>query len=247
MNFKESLYLLRTLGIALWVILAVILFGTGAIIASFLDSRGNWPHIVARWWAQSILFVSRTKVTVQGLENIDPNKPYIYMPNHSSNFDIPVLLGHLPVQFRWLAKAELFKFPLFGYAMKRVGYISIDRSNRKSAFESLEQAAAAIRNGRSVLIFPEGTRSRDNRIQEFKKGGFVLAIKSGVPIVPVIIHGTWQIMAKTGITIRPGNVLLEILQPIDTTAYPLNRKERLMDDLRQRMIEAYEAGKAAGR
>jgi len=247
MNVKESLYLLRTLGIALWVILAVILFGTGAIIASFLDSRGNWPHIVARWWAKSILFVSRTKVNVRGLENIDPNKPYIFMPNHSSNFDIPVLLGHLPVQFRWLAKAELFKFPLFGYAMKRVGYISIDRSNRKSAFESLEKAATAIRNGRSVLIFPEGTRSRDNRIQEFKKGGFVLAIKSGVPIVPVIIHGTWQIMAKTGITIRPGNVLLEILQPIDTTAYPLNQKERLMDDLRRRMIDVYEAGKAAGR
>ncbi len=247
MNVRDSLYLLRTIGIALWVILAVILFGTAAIIASFLDSRGNWPHIVARWWAKSILFVSRTKVRIQGLEHIDPNKPYIFMPNHSSNFDIPVLLAHLPVQFRWLAKAELFRFPLFGYAMKRAGYISIDRSNRKSAFESLDQAAAAIRNGRSVMIFPEGTRSRDNRIQEFKKGGFVLAIKSGVPIVPVIIHGTWHIMAKTGITIRPGNVLLEILQPIDTTAYPLNQKDKLMDDLRRKMIEVYEAGKAAGR
>jgi 1-acyl-sn-glycerol-3-phosphate acyltransferase len=243
MNFKETLYLLRTIGIAFWVIIAVVLFGTATIIASFLDSKGIWPHIVARYWARSILFVSRTKVTIKGLENIDPDRPYIFMPNHSSNFDIPVLLSHLPVQFRWLAKAELFKFPLFGYAMKRAGYISIDRTNRRSAFESLDQAASAIRNGKSVMIFPEGTRSRDNQIHEFKKGGFVLAIKAGVPIVPIIIHGTWQIMAKTGITIRPGNVLLEILPPIDTSAYPMNQKDRLMTDLRQIMIQVFEAGK----
>jgi 1-acyl-sn-glycerol-3-phosphate acyltransferase len=243
MNFKETLYLLRTIGIAFWVIIAVVLFGTATIIASFLDSKGIWPHIVARYWARSILFVSRTKVTIKGLENIDPDRPYIFMPNHSSNFDIPVLLSHLPVQFRWLAKAELFKFPLFGYAMKRAGYISIDRTNRRSAFESLDQAASAIRNGKSVMIFPEGTRSRDNQIHEFKKGGFVLAIKAGVSIVPIIIHGTWQIMAKTGITIRPGNVLLEILPPIDTSAYPMNQKDRLMTDLRQIMIQVFEAGK----
>ncbi|WP_051327957.1 lysophospholipid acyltransferase family protein [Desulfatirhabdium butyrativorans] len=243
MNFKETLYLIRTIGIVFWVIIAVIIFGTGTIIASFIDGKGIWGHIVARYWARSILFVSRTKVTVKGLENIDPGRPYIFMPNHSSNFDIPVLLSHLPVQFRWLAKAELFKFPLFGYAMKRAGYISIDRTNRRSAFESLDQAAAAIRNGKSVMIFPEGTRSRDNQIHEFKKGGFVLAIKAGVPIVPIIIHGTWQIMAKTGITIRPGNVLLEILPPIDTSAYPMNQKDRLMADLRQIMIQVFEAGK----
>ena len=95
MNFKETLYLLRTIGIAFWVIIAVVLFGTATIIASFLDSKGIWPHIVARYWARSILFVSRTKVTIKGLENIDPDRPYIFMPNHSSNFDIPVLLSHL--------------------------------------------------------------------------------------------------------------------------------------------------------
>jgi 1-acyl-sn-glycerol-3-phosphate acyltransferase len=99
-------------------------------------------------------------------------------------------VGRLPVQFRWLAKAELFKIPIFGRAMRGVGYISIDRSNRKSAFESLKQAALTIRNGTSVLIFPEGTRSRDGRILPFKKGGFVLAVDAGVPVVPIIIKGT---------------------------------------------------------
>ena len=123
----------------------------------------HWGHI-------QILFVSRIKVTVKGISNIDPSKSYIFMPNHQSNFDIPVLLGCLPAQFRWLAKAELFRIPLFGRAMRGCGYISIDRSNRKSAFRSLQKAADTIRNGVSVLIFPEGTRSLDGKIRSFKKG-----------------------------------------------------------------------------
>ncbi len=243
MKWAEIFYPVRTLLIILYVILAVVIFGTLAILASFLDRKGNWPHIVARCWARSILFVSRIQVEIRGLSRIDLNRPYIYMPNHISNFDIPVLLAHLPVQFRWLAKAELFRFPLFGYAMKRAGYISIDRSNRKSAFESLEKAAEAIQNGKSVLIFPEGTRSRDNTIHEFKKGGFVLSIKSRVPIVPVIIHGTWDIMSKKGLMIRPGKVLLEILDPIPTTDYSIARKEELIHRLRSVMTEVFENGK----
>ncbi len=246
MKWSDLLWLIRTAGIILYVLLAIIVFGTMTIVASFLDQKGIWPHIVARYWARSILFVSRTRVQITGLSHIDPDRPYIFMPNHTSNFDIPVLLSHLPVQFRWLAKAELFKFPLFGYAMKRAGYISIDRSNRKSAFESLEQAAAAIRNGKSVMIFPEGTRSRDYTIHEFKKGGFVLAIKSGVPIVPVIIHGTWRIMSKNGLMIRPGNVLLEILEPIQTSEYTLPQKDQLIERLRAMMLNVFESGKKAG-
>jgi 1-acyl-sn-glycerol-3-phosphate acyltransferase len=246
MNWYSLLQSVRTAGILLYVILAIIVFGTATIVVSFLNHNGIWPHIVARYWARSILFVSRTRVHVTGLSHIDLQKPYIFMPNHTSNFDIPVLLSHLPVQFRWLAKAELFKFPLFGYAMKRAGYISIDRSNRKSAFESLEQAATAIRNGKSVMIFPEGTRSRDYTIHDFKKGGFVLAIKSGVPIVPVIIHGTWRIMSKNGLMIRPGNVILEILEPIQTSDYTLAQKDQLIDRLRMVMMRVFEDGKKAG-
>jgi 1-acyl-sn-glycerol-3-phosphate acyltransferase len=127
--------------------------------------------------------------------------------------------------------------------MKRVGYISIDRSNRKSAFESLSRAAQTIRNGRSVLIFPEGTRSRDQSIKEFKKGGFVLAVESGVPIVPIVIHGTWRIMSKNGLMIRPGNVTVEIFEPIETKDYSRHTKEELLERVRRVMVENFEKGK----
>ena len=162
------------------------------------------------------------------------------MSNHLSNFDIPVLLAYLPVQFRWLAKAELFKIPLFGYAMQRAGYISIDRSNFKSAVRSLKKAAKNIRDGVSVLIFPEGTRSQDCNIQQFKKGGFVLAVDSGVPIIPVIIHGTWPIMPKKRILVKPGNVVLEIAKPIKSSDYTRKSKEDLMEKVRNVLIESFE-------
>jgi len=165
------------------------------------------------------------------------------MSNHQSNFDIPVLLAYLPVQFRWLAKMELFRIPIFGFAMQRAGYISIDRSNRKAAILSLKRAAEIIRGGVSVLIFPEGTRSLDGEIQPFKSGGFILAVDSGVPIVPVIIHGTWPIMPKDRLRIRPGNVVLEIEKPVETSPYARRDKAALMEKVRQIITESHEKGK----
>ena len=244
MKISDLIYYFYTALIIIWVVVVIIIFGIAAIVVSFFDKKGNLAHIVARSWGQSILTASRIHVTVKGFSNIDPEKPYIFMPNHMSNVDIPVLLAHLKVQFRWLAKAELFRVPLFGFAMKRAGYISIDRSNRKSAFESLARAAQIIRNGRSVLIFPEGTRSRDQSIKPFKKGGFVLAVESGVPIVPIVIHGTWRIMSKNGLMIRPGDVTVEILEPIETLHYSRATKDELLERVRGVIIENFEKGKA---
>jgi len=164
------------------------------------------------------------------------------MSNHQSNFDIPVLLSHLNVQFRWLAKAELFHIPLFGVAMKRAGYISIDRKDRVSAIQSLQRAAEIIRDGVSVMIFPEGTRSRDGRIQPFKKGGFVLAIDSGAAIVPVVLHGTGHIMPKERLRILPGDVLIEIHEPIETSGYTQKNKDDLMKKVRHTICEAFKRG-----
>jgi 1-acyl-sn-glycerol-3-phosphate acyltransferase len=165
------------------------------------------------------------------------------MANHQSNFDIPVLLGHLTVQFRWLAKVELFKIPIFGRAMRKAGYISIDRYNRESAFESLKVAANKIKSGVSVLIFPEGTRSRDGKIQPFKKGGFVLAIDSGVPIVPVVINGTQPIMAKGKFRVNTGHVTMAIHKPIDTSAFTRKTKEALMESVRRVICDDFEIDK----
>jgi 1-acyl-sn-glycerol-3-phosphate acyltransferase len=162
------------------------------------------------------------------------------MPNHQSNFDIPVLLGCLPVQFRWLAKAELFKIPIFGRGMRGCGYISIDRSNRKSAFQSLTEAATKIRNGVSVLIFPEGTRSWDGKILPFKKGGFVLSVDAGVPIVPIVIFNTWSIMHKGTLLVRRRSVRMDILAPIPTSGYTRKTKDDLMDTVRSTIRNAFE-------
>ena len=146
-----------------WIILETFVLGLTAIVMSFFVRTRDPVHKVAILWAKLILFASRIKVSVNGLSNIDLSKSYIYMCNHQSNFDIPVLLSYLPVQFRWLAKAELFKIPIFGRGMRAAGYISIDRFNRASAFESLGEAAEKIKGGVSVMIFPEEAEAEKHR------------------------------------------------------------------------------------
>ncbi len=235
--------MIRTVFFIFWTILSTGILSYVAIVASLIDKKGEAPHLVARLWGRLLLLGAGVKVVVKNRENIDPNRSYIYMSNHQSNFDIPVLLAYLPVQFRWLAKVELFSIPVFGFAMRRAGYISIDRSDRKAAILSLNRAARIIRDGTSVLIFPEGTRSRDGNIRPFKSGGFILAIDSGVPIVPVIIHGTFPIMPKNRLRIRSGRVVLEIKEPVETASYVRNTKTELLEKIRQVITEAHEEGK----
>jgi len=232
--------MLLTYLIYAWIVFVTAIFAIAVLFASLIDSKGVNPHKIAGIWARSILFGSRIKVRIRGLSNIDLSRSYIFMLNHQSFYDIPVILGHLPVQFRWLAKHELFKIPLFGIAMRRAGYISINRTNRRSAFKSLKKAAHIIRSGVSVVIFPEGTRSPDGRILPFKKGGFVLAIQSRVPIVPVIIQGTSAIMTKKRKKIIPGEVLIEVRAPILTTDYTFKTKEALMNRVKTVISEPFE-------
>lgn len=235
--------MIRTLYITIWVCFATLVAGTVVIVLSFFVRSGDPLHKIARLWGRSILVVSRIKVSVKGMSHIDPSSPYIYMPNHQSNFDIPVLLGHLAVQFRWLAKMELFKIPIFGRAMRKAGYISINRYHRESAFKSLEAAAKKIKGGVSVLIFPEGTRSWDGKIQPFKKGGFVMAIDASVPIVPVVITGTREIMPKGKFRVYRGHVSMVIHKPIRTATYTRETKEELMESVRRVICDNLESSK----
>jgi 1-acyl-sn-glycerol-3-phosphate acyltransferase len=232
--------MLRTAAIIVWVVFETFVLCIVAILTSYFVRKKDPVHKIAITWAKLILFANRTKVTVNGLSNVDPSKSYIYMCNHQSNFDIPVLLGCLPVQFRWLAKAELFKIPMFGRGMRSAGYISIDRFNRQSAFESISEAAKKIRGGVSVMIFPEGTRSIDGKIRPFKKGGFVLALDARVPIIPVVLHGTRAIMPKGEIRINPGHVVMDILPPVDTTGYTRKTKDQLIEQVRNIICDAFE-------
>jgi 1-acyl-sn-glycerol-3-phosphate acyltransferase len=229
--------LVHTLVVYAWTVGATFIFGIAAILFGFFSRTGNSVHHVARLWAKSILWISGIPVQVVGSEHIEQDRSYIFMSNHQGSYDIPVLLSHLMVQFRWIAKAELFKIPIFGRGMRGAGYISIDRTNRKSAFKSLKRAAESIRHGKSVLVFPEGTRSMGGELLPFKKGGFVLAVDAGVPIIPIIVQGTHAIMAKDSLLIRRQPVRVDILPPLDTGAYNRKSKDDLMLHVRSIMME----------
>jgi 1-acyl-sn-glycerol-3-phosphate acyltransferase len=235
----KILYILHTILIFVWTVLITIVLGTTAILVSFFSKNGDAVHFVARAWGRSILWVSGIRVNVSGFDREWVKRPNIYMSNHQSNFDIPVLLSALPAQFRWLAKAELFKIPIFGSSMRGAGAISIDRSNRKSAFVSLKLAAKMIRSGTSVMIFPEGTRSTDGQLLPFKKGGFVLAVDAAVPIVPIVISGTHEIMPKGRLLIRRRTVRIDVGPPVQSSDYKRKTKDDLMSRVRNAMLEKH--------
>ena len=175
-----------------WLIFfcTTVILGTVAILLSLFDSSGNIPHLVARLWGKIQLATAGAKLRIQGLKNFDHKKSYIVVSNHQSAFDIFALLGYLPIQFRWTAKAELFRIPFLGWSMSRIGYVPIERDSPKKAYRSMLQAAEKVKRGVSVMIFPEGTRSPDGNLQPFKKGLFLVALKSQAPILPIAIRGT---------------------------------------------------------
>ena len=176
---------------------------------------GNFVHAIGSFWAGILVFLSGVKVDIKGVENIPP-PPFILMSNHKGAFDIPVLQAKLPIQYRWIARKGLFTIPVIGWAMRLAGYIPIDRANSKSAYRSIEEGAGRIKHGVSVLIFPEGGRNETDELLQFKRGGILLAEKSGVPIVPISIKGTEKIMPMHKYSIRGGAVKVRIGHAIET-------------------------------
>jgi 1-acyl-sn-glycerol-3-phosphate acyltransferase len=229
--------MLRSLLFYITLFLATVLCSTAAICAAFVSRGGNGSHLVGRLWSRIMLFASGVKVQVEGLDNINPQESYVFAANHQSQFDIFTILGHLPTQFRWLAKKELFRIPILGAAMKSAGYIPIDRNNRKEAFKSIDLAANRVREGTSVVIFPEGTRSLDGKLQPFKKGGFHLAIKSRRPIVPVSISGAFSILPKKGFRVRPQLVKVYVGEPVPTEGVTPQNRAWLISEIRRRIQE----------
>jgi len=236
--------MIRTVFIALWiVVITLVIAPVCAFLSVFWAQSGAFIHLLSRFWARTILLVSGVNVVVQGVAGIDRDETYVYMANHQSMYDIFVLFAHLPFQFRWLAKKELFRIPVMGYAMGKVGHISIDRSDRRSAHKSLIEAARKIAEGASVVIFPEGSRSRDGAIMPFKPGGFHLAVRSGRPIVPLVISGTREVMRKGRIRVSPGHVTISLNPPVDVHAYKKNKKA-LMDSVHSLMKQDLERVRA---
>ena len=214
----------------------VTLFSTLVLRSSAASVQG-----LAAWWARTICRAGGVTVSVEGTEQLEPEKPYIFAANHQSQFDIFALQGFLGVDFRWLAKKELFQVPIWGAAMRRAGYIPIDRSHGRQAIKSLDEAARKIAAGTSVIIFPEGTRSRDGSIQEFKAGALVLAIKSGVDLVPVAIRGTFEILPKGRLMMTPGKVRIHVGRPITTKNCSVKDKHELARILHDDVVQLFDA------
>jgi 1-acyl-sn-glycerol-3-phosphate acyltransferase len=210
-----------------------LILGFLAFVTYPFDREGRVVHHYARLWGKVALLANRVKVRVEGMEHLKGEGPYIFMSNHQGSYDIFALLGHLPFQFKWLAKKELFSIPFFGWTMAAAGYVSIDREGTRKTVQAMNEAAQKIRDGMSVVVFPEGSRSPDGSIQPFKKGGFTLAIKSRVPIIPIAINGSREIMPKGKLTTTFGEIRIRMGDPIDTHHYSLRDRRSLMEKVRE--------------
>jgi 1-acyl-sn-glycerol-3-phosphate acyltransferase len=211
----------------------------GSIVALFASFIGaEQAHAVAIFWGATCLRLAGGKIKVEGRENIPTDRAAIFMANHSSSFDIPALYAALPVQFRWLAKKELFAVPLFGMALKRIGYIPVERSDSRKALLALKAAAQRVKNGTPIIVFPEGTRSPDGNLLPFKGGGFIIAVQSGMPIVPVVISGTRNITPQGSLSVSAADVVIRILPPIETGGLKSSDRNALSDQVRQSIESA---------
>jgi 1-acyl-sn-glycerol-3-phosphate acyltransferase len=202
-------------------------------LAAYLNSRGNWVDHISRFWGRLNLALSGVSMFVSGNEFIDENQPYIVMANHESYYDVFALIGYLPLSLKWVMKTELRRIPIFGIACEKVGHIYVDRGNSEKARKSLKAAGEKIQAGFSVVIFPEGTRSPDGRLLRFKKGGFVMALEAGVPILPVTVVGGRKILPNKSLRILPGDMKLIIHKPIPVDEYTYETREKIVERVRK--------------
>lgn len=210
---------------------------TAGVIAAAAFSGPRTGNIIGKWWARLIAVATPIWVRCQGLDIIDPHRSYVVVSNHQSQYDIIVLYGWLGIDFKWVMKQELRRIPAIGISCERLGHIFIDRSDHAAAMASLQMAREKIRNGTSIVFFPEGTRSPQKEMLPFKKGAFRMALDLNLPLLPVSISGSRQVLPTRTIDIFPGPVTLTIHPPIDTAAYGEQQLTELMADTR-RVIES---------
>lgn len=228
----------------LFLCIALITSILGAVLmpASYIFPGGWRTYWIGTLWARIILRLSCISIAVNGRHHIDPRRSYIVMSNHQSHYDVLALVTTLPLQLRWVIKKELRTIPVFGLGCERLGHIYIDRSNPEKARQSLKTAEDKIRNGASITFFPEGTRSPDGNLLPFKKGGFVIALATQTPILPVTITGSRRILPKKSLRVVPGKITVMIHEPVSISRYTNDTKESLIKHVRS----CIEAGRKAG-
>jgi len=230
------IYAVRYLLVALYT----ILWGAAGCVAAPFDRDGRAIVWVGRQWVRWILWTCGIRVEVEGLENVPRDRPCVYMSNHQSVFDIAAIIATLPVSWRFVAKRELTWVPFFGWALALGHQVIVDRKNREASVRSLARAAQRVRDGANVIIFPEGTRSPDGSLRDFKSGGFHLALQAGVPIVPIAISGSWRISPKRSLRIHSGRVRVRYAEPIATQGMDLDDRALLKRRVREAILGAYD-------
>lgn len=214
------------------VILYSLLIAILSILIFPFDSRNRLSNPLMKIWTKAVLFIYGIKVNIYGQENIDAGKGKIYISNHASYLDIFVQLAYLPDNVRMIYKKEINKVPLLGWAMMCAGFVALDRDRVRDAMKSLDKAAERVRNGLSVVIYPEGTRTSDGNVGEFKRGMFFLADKSKADIIPVSLSGTFKLMPGGSSKVKPGTVDMVIDKPVK-----YRKDKELLNEIRDIVIK----------
>ena len=220
------------------IILATIIMGSISLLTSLFDSDGRIQHQISRVWSRMLLKVSGVKMQVEGLEKIDPGATYVFVANHRSFMDIPVLLAYLPLQFRFLAKKGLFLIPFLGTHLRRAGHLPVIKDNPRASLKSMTDAARILReHGMSVMLFPEGGRSKDGLLQDFIEGAAYIAVKAGVPVIPIAMTGTREVLPMGSLQIMSGIVTLRIGDPISTANMTMKNRTTLTQMMHERVAD----------
>lgn len=227
------------------IVVSTFAFGFPAMFAALLPPRGDWFTLFARGWARTILFVTGVRLTVLHPERLAGGQSAVLAANHASMADILVLFATLPVQIRFLAKRSVFRVPFLGWGIKAAGFVPVDRGDPRRGQEAMDAAVRRLTGGRCVVVFPEETRSRDGELLPFKKGAALLAIRAGLPLVPVSIVGTYKVLPPESLRSSPGRVIVSVGQPIPTYGLSAADRAELTSTLRQ-AIEALRAEALAG-
>jgi 1-acyl-sn-glycerol-3-phosphate acyltransferase len=226
---------LRTIWVVFVAIFVTILFSLTTIALVTVRARESLVARAIRTWARLIVWAAGIELHAENLELIDPAKRYILIANHYSYFDIPCIFAAIPQPIRFMAKVSLFKIPIFGWALARSGFIPIDRKNRRTAVKSFDLAGQRIRRGNTIVIFPEEGRSRERAMRPFQRGAFLLALKSELPIVPMAIKGTFNVMPAGRFRIKSGPVTITLTPPIETAGVSVRDKDKLSQESRSRI------------
>jgi len=214
-------------------------WGVVSYVASFFDANGNLAHRCLTQWARTSLALAGLRVHIEGQERLNPKNTYIFMPNHASFLDTLLAFAYIPCNFRNIIKEEVFSIPLLGSVLRRSGQIPMDRKNPWKALKSLRRAADLLKEGISVVVFPEGTRTPNGEIQEFKTALFILPIRSRIPVVPVLIEGTFQALKRGSILLNPVPLKLTFCDPIPVDSFGVRDRRIYAEKIRQALSISY--------